>query len=442
MSGRAPEGATRATAPFSAHEWLIAWRFLRARRAEGGVSAIVWYALAGIALAVGTLIVVMAVMVGFREEFTSRVLGAEGHVSVYPVTRWENGRAERALRDAGALAARIARIEGVTHVAPVVEAQLLASHGQRNAGVIARGMRLEDLRALPWIARPEAAAGALDDVTGKAVAIGEGVARELGVRVGDELALILPNGLATPFGLAPKQGIFRVAYIFRIGRADVDRTRLYMPLETAQDFFNRGDAADLIEAQVARPHELGSRKAPGALDAAIQAAVGAEGVVWTWKDANGAFLSALDMERATMFMILSMVVLIAALNIVSGLVMLVRNKRRDIGVLRTIGLSQGAVMRVFFLCGAGVGVAGTAIGVALGVLFVIYIDPIFDLVNGALGGGVWDPQVRVLSRFPAELRLWDVSRAAGLALTLSFLVTLGPARRAARLDPVEALRDE
>ena len=435
MSGR---GGSR---PFAGHEWLLAWRWMRARRREGGISALVWYALIGVALAVGTLIAVMAVMVGFREEFTSRILGAEGHVRIYPLAEYRDGRPVRDIVDYDAMAARLAEVPGVIRAAPLVEAQLLASRGRANAGVIARGMRVEDLRALPWIAEPEASAGSLDDLP-RGVAIGEGVARELGVRVGDTITLILPGGLSTPFGAAPKVAGFEVVYIFRIGRADVDRTRLYLTLERGQEFLNRAGVADQVEMMVERPDALGSRARPTELDRALEAAAGPGTVAWSWKDANGAFLSALDMERAVMFVILSLVVGIAALNIISGLVMLVKNKGRDIGILRTVGLTEGGVTRVFFLCGAGIGAVGTAAGVILGVAFVIWIDPIFDAVNWLLGGGVWNPEVRLLTEFPAVLRARDVISAAGLSLGLSFLVTWFPARRAARLDPVEALRYE
>lgn len=414
---------------------------MRARRREGGVSVIVWYALVGIALAVGTLIVVMAVMVGFREEFTSRILGAEGHVKIYPLTVYENGRPVREIVEFDALAERVAAVPGVLRAAPLMEAQLLASMGSSNSGVVLRGLRLEDLREVPWVASPEASEGSLDRLE-DGVAIGEGVARELGVRVGDRISLILPGGLTTPFGTAPKVGGFEVVYIFRIGRADVDRTRAYLTFSRAQDFLNRPGVADQVEALVADPDALGRSSARGAIDLALADAAGPDTVVWTWKDANGAFLSALDMERAVMFMILSLVVLIAALNIISGLVMLVKNKGRDIGILRTVGFAEGAVLRIFFLCGAGIGAAGTAAGVVLGVLFVINIDPIFDAVNFFVGGGVWNPEVRLLTSFPATLRWQDVASAAGLALGLSFAVTYFPARRAARLDPVEALRHE
>jgi lipoprotein-releasing system permease protein len=332
---------------------------MRARRREGGVSVIVWYALVGIALAVGTLIAVMAVMVGFREEFTSRILGAEGHVKVYPLTRYDDGREIREIADYDALATRIADVPGVIRAAPLVEAQLLASRAERNAGrgparPAHGGPARHPLggRARGLLRRPRAPA--------EGVAIGDGVARELGVRVGDRISLILPGGLTTPFGTAPKVAGFEVVYIFRIGRADVDRTRAYLTFDVARDFLNRGDAADQVEAQVAAPNALGRASRRSDLDRALAEAAGRGTVIWTWKDANGAFLSALDTERATMFMILSLVVMIAALNIISGLVMLVKNKGRDIGILRTVGFTEGAVLRIFFLCGAGIGAVGTA----------------------------------------------------------------------------------
>jgi lipoprotein-releasing system permease protein len=433
-----PNGATR---PFAGFEWLIAWRYMLARRREGGISVIVWYSLIGVALAVGTLIVVMAVMYGFRQEFTSRILGAEGHVKVYPTISYVNGREVRAIQDYEELAARVAEAPGVARAAPLVEGQVLTSFGQNNAGVVARGLRHDDLKTLPWIVEPEEAYGDIENFP-YGVAIGAGVARELGAVVGDKITLILPGGLATPFGLAPKQRSFEVTYVFRIGRADIDRTRIYLPFEAAQDFFNRTGVADQIEVMVARPDELGDQRHPTPLQQGIAEAAGPGRFLWTWRDSNVAFLQALDIERNTMFLILAMVVLIAAMNIISGLVMLVKNKGGDIGILRTMGLTQSAIMRIFFICGAGIGLVGTLAGVILGVLFVIYIDPIFDVVNFVLGGGVWNPEVRLLSNFPAELRLYDIVRTVILSLGLSFIVTIFPARRAARLNPVEALRYE
>lgn len=429
---------SRGAPPFARHEWRIAWRYMRARRKEGGVSTIVWYALIGIALAVGTLIVVMSVMQGFRTEFTSRILGAEGHVNFYPRVTYQDGRAIRDVTEYDDLAARIAAVPGVIRAAPMIERQALLTHQQNNAGVVVRGMRLEDVKNLPWVANPEEKDGDLENY-GQGIAIGWGVARELGVRAGDRVTMILPNGMTTPFGMAPKQKTFEVAYVFRVGRSDVDRTRVYMPFDVAQEYFNRAGVADQVEAVVTTPDALGTGSD---LDVALARAAGARYVPWTWKDANGAFLSALDMERSTMFLILSLVVLIAAMNIVSGLVMLVKNKGRDIGILRTMGLTQGAILRVFFLCGAGIGTLGTIIGVIAGVLFVLNIDPIFDAVDFIVGGGVWNPEVRLLSRFPTDLTWPVVAKAAGMALLLSFAVTWFPARRAARLDPVEALRYE
>ncbi|MGM0585051.1 MAG: lipoprotein-releasing ABC transporter permease subunit [Pseudomonadota bacterium] len=444
MNGQAAEtGRGRGSSlPFARHEWLIAWRYMRARRREGGVSVIVWYALTGVALAVGTLIVVMAVMVGFREEFTARVLGAEGHARFFPVAQIdEEGNRVQELHDYAALTDRLAALPEVERAAPLIEAQALLSRGSANAGVMVRGMRLEDLRDLPYIVSPEAASGSLDRLP-EGLALGSGVARELGVRVGDTVSMILPGGQATPFGMAPKVKGFEVVYIFRIGRVDVDRTRVYMTFERAQDYFNKEGYADQVEAILKSPERLGARSQPTDLDRRLREAGGDEVVLWTWKDANSAFLSALDTERAVMFMILSLVVLIAALNIISGLVMLVKNKGRDIGILRTVGLTEGAILRIFFLCGAGVGTLGTLIGVALGILFVIYIDPIFDVVNWFAGGGIWNPEIRLLTEFPAVLRWQDVGGTVALSLGLSWLITIFPARRAARLDPVEALRYE
>jgi lipoprotein-releasing system permease protein len=422
--------------PFAAFEWAIAWRYLRARRREGGVAVIAWYALVGVMLGVATLIVVQAVMIGFREEFTERIIGANAHVTVFRESAPDaSGAPSRLITDYDALAARLAQVPEVTRAAPLIRGQVMASAGGRAAGVEVIGTRPADLGAVPLVASPETAAGDLARF-GDGIAIGSGVARELGVGVGEVLTLVSPEGMDTPFGTQPRINDYEVAYVFGVGRFDIDRTRVYMPFDEAQAYFNREGAADEIEVMVEDPLRV------DALRAALAETAGPGGVLWTWRDASGAFLAALDVERRVMFVILSLVVLVAALNIISGLVMLVKNKGRDIGILRTMGLTRGAIMRVFFLCGALIGIVGTVAGVILGCLFVIYIQDIQAVVEWVAGGSVWNPEIRYLTEIPARLRSADVAAVAAMALGLSFLVTLLPARNAARLDPVEALRHE
>ena len=424
------------TPPFAGFEWLIAWRYLRARRAEGGVSVMTWISLVGITLAVFALIATLAVRAGFRAEFVDTILGANAHVTIYAAQRVDaSGALVRGFADYDAIAARVRGIEGVTRAAPLVKGQVMATANGVNLGVEVFGMRRADVATIPRVGRGADADGDLGQYD-RGIAIGAGIARELGLGLGDKLRLISPNGVKTAFGTSPRVNAYEVVYVFTAGRYDIDRTRIYMPLAEAQSYFNREGMADEIEVMVADPDAV------DAYAVALGQAGGEHALLWSWRDSAGSFLRALTIEDNVMFIILSILVLIAAMNIISGLIMLVKNKGRDIGILRTMGLTEGSILRVFFICGASTGLIGTAFGVLFGCLFAIYIDPIFSLVNYVSGGGVWDPSIRGIYNLPAKLQLRDVASAVALALGLSFIVTIFPARRAARMNPVEALRYE
>ena len=426
----------RTPTPFAAFEWLIAWRYLRAKRAEGGVSVMTWISLIGITLAVFALIATLAVRSGFRAEFVDTILGANAHVTVYNSGAVDaSGRVDRSLEDYAAMAERVRAVPGVTRVAPLVKGQVMANARDRNAGVQVFGIMAEDLKTIRRVADPETSQGDIARFE-QGIAIGSGVAQELGVTVGDRIKLISPNGVKTPLGTSPRVNAYEVVYIFTAGRYDIDRVRAYLPFAEAQTFFNRDGRADELEVMVSAPERVDDLTLP------LLEAAGERAMLWTWQDASGAFLRALEVEDNVMFVILSILVLIAAMNITSGLIMLVKNKGRDIGILRTMGLTEGSILRVFFICGAFTGMIGTAMGVILGCLFALYIDPIFSFVNMAMGGHVWDPSIRGIYRLPAELRAEDVMSAVVLSLGLSFVVTIFPARRAARMNPVEALRYE
>ena len=425
------------TAPFSRFEFMIAWRYLRAKRAEGGVSVMTWISLIGITRAVFALIATLAVRAGFRAEFVDTILGANAHVTVYSAGRVaEDGRMIKAFEDYDAIAAKLATLPGVTRAAPLVKGQVMVTSAEGPAlGAEVYGIRLGDLKTIPRVGTNADAYGNIDDFE-RGIAIGSGIARELGVTVGDRIRLVAPSGVKTAFGSSPRVNAYEVVYVFTAGRWDIDKTRIYMPFAEAQSYFNREGLADEFEVMVQDPENIDAYTIP-ALDMA-----GEDALIWTWRDAAGSFLRALDIEDNVMFIILSILVLIAAMNIVSGLIMLVKNKGRDIGILRTMGLTEGSILRIFFVCGAFTGVVGTALGVALGCLFAIYIDPIFSFVNYMAGGGVWDPSIRGIYALPAKLQWWDVGSAVALSLGLSFIVTIFPARRAARMNPVEALRYE
>jgi lipoprotein-releasing system permease protein len=415
---------------------MIAWRYLRSKRTEGGVSTMTWISLIGITLAVFALIATLAVRSGFRTEIVDTVLGANAHVTIYrlPQTTGQN-QIDRSIQNYQQLADILRSADGVKRAAPLIKGQVMANANSTNAGVEVFGISQDNLMDLRRIVDPETVIGRVDDFA-NGVAIGSGVARALGVGVGDQIKLISPDGVKTAFGTSPRVKSFPVSFIFSAGRHDMDKVRVYMPFTAAQDYFNRADRADEIEVLVTEPDQVED------VIARMEPSVPPYIQFWSWKDASGNYLRALTIEDNVMFIIMSILVTIASMNIVSGLIMLVKNKGRDIGILRTMGLSEGAVLRVFFLCGAFTGVLGTLFGTVLGCLFAIYVDTIFAFVNYVSGGGVWDPSIRGIYEIPAELKLDDVITAVTLSLGLSFGVTYFPARRAARMNPVEALRYE
>ena len=424
--------------PFAPFEWMIAWRYLRARRAQGGVSVMTWISLIGIALAVAALIITLAVRAGFRAEFVDTILGANAHVTIYNAGQPNAaGQLDRRISEYTDMATRLAQVPGVTHAAPLIKGQVMASARGDTAGVQVFGIAADDLANIPRIVNPDTSQGDLARFEGtESIALGSGVARDLNVTIGDRIKLISPDGIRTAFGTSPRVKTYEIVYIFTAGRYDIDQTRLYMPFQEAQSYFNRENAADEIEVMVEHPENVDDMAIP------LLQAAGDRALIWTWRDASGSFLRALDIEDNVMFIILSVLVLIASMNIVSGLIMLVKNKGRDIGILRTMGLTESSVLRVFFLCGASTGLIGTLIGLIIGCLFAIYIDPIFGLVDRLSGGGVWDPSIRGIYALPAKLQTGDVLSAIALSLGLSFIITIFPARRAARMNPVEALRYE
>lgn len=424
------------TPPFAPFEWMIAWRYLRARRAEGGVSTMTWISLIGITLGVFAMIATLAVRSGFRAEFVDTIVGANAHITVYEMgTMQPNGNVDRAIRDYDALAAKVAEVDGVIRVAPLVRGQVMATFNGNNAGMEVLGITAENLVTIPRIANPQDKQGEITRFN-EGIAIGSGIARSLGAQVGDRIRIISPDGVKTAFGTSPRVNAYEVTYIFTAGRYDIDRTRAYLPLAEAQSYFNSEGAVSELEVMVTTPDVVDD------LGPDILVAAGDTSLIWTWREASSGFLNALDIEDNVMFVIMSVLVLIATMNIVSGLIMLVKNKGRDIGILRTMGLSEGSILRVFFICGAFTGIIGTALGVLLGCLFALYVDQIFGMVNWLSGGNAWDPSIRGIYFLPAKLEVGDVMSAVCLSLGLSFVVTIFPARRAARMNPVEALRYE
>ncbi|MBR2575108.1 MAG: ABC transporter permease [Loktanella sp.] len=415
------------TRPFAKFEWMIAWRYIRAKRAEGGVSVMTWISLIGVTLAVFALIATLAVRSGFRAEFIDTIVGANAHVTVL--------RPREVIADYADMSDRIMAIPGVQSVAPLVRGQAMAGAFGQIALADIYGIHLDDLKASEAIVDSERTIGNIDDLP-NGIALGSALAANLGLGLGDRIEITTRSGAATPMGQSTRRNAFDVVYIFSTGRYQIDEVRAYLPFEVAQTIFNRDGVADELDVR------LDDINQSEALKQDIANAAGPDIWAYSWQDRVGRFLRALTIEDNVMFIILSILVLVASMNIISGLIMLVKNKGRDVGILRTMGLTEGSILRIFFICGAGIGTIGTALGVILGCLFAIYIDQIFSLVNYVAGGGVWDPSIRGIYNVPAELHLSDVLKAVSLSLGLSWIITIFPARRAARMNPVEALRYE
>jgi len=413
---------------FGAFEWMMAGRYLRPRREEGFVSIIAGFSLLGIALGVATLIVVMAIMNGFRHELLNRVLGLNGHVGVY-------GAAGR-LADYQALAGRIAALDGVAEARPVIHRQALAVGKGRVAGVQVRGIEARDIKGRQLLAA-NVSAGALDGFgERRAVVIGARLAKTLGLAPGDGLTLIAPEGTATPFGTVPRYSRYPVAGTFAIGMFEYDNSIVFMPFAEAQVLFQLGEAASGIEVVAREPERLDR------LRAEIAGLVVGQAQLLDWRQAFGGFFQMVKVQQNVMFLILALIVLVAAFNIVSSLTMLVKDKGADIAILRAMGATRGTVMRVFLIAGASVGVLGTALGVGLGLLFSANLEAVRGAVQGLIGSDIFDPEVYFLSELPARLAAAEVGTVVALALALSCLAAIYPSWRAGRLDPVEALRYE
>jgi len=422
--GRAP--------PFGAWERMLAGRYLRAKRSQGGVALISLISFIGIMLAVAVLIIVMSVMNGFRAELLNRILGFNGHVFVTGAVLDRPDRDE--------VVARIAKVPGVRQAAPVIEAQAIAMGPAQISGAIVRGIRPQDLAATKLVAS-NITRGALKgfgagEYGGDMLVVGQRLADSLGVRPGDPLTLISPSGGATAFGGTPLQKTYTVGATFTVGMSQYDSAYIYMPLAQSQLFFGRDGGVDAIEIKVQDPDKAGLMKP------AIARAAGPGALVTDWTQRDSSFWGALKVERNVMRLILMLLVAIAAMNIISGLVMLVKNKGRDIAILRTMGASGGSILRIFFMSGAMVGVLGTIAGLLLGTLFSVYIDQIQSFVEWVTGQAVFSSDVYFLSRLPAKVDWAEVGVITFWALAMSFIATLPPAWRASRLDPVEALRYE
>jgi lipoprotein-releasing system permease protein len=407
---------------------MLSTRYLRARRKEGFISVIAGFSFLGIMLGVATLIIVMAVMNGFRKELLDKILGLNGHIVVQPL--------ESPLTDWKEVAERISAVAGVRLAAPVIDGQALASSPFNASGVLVRGMRAADLDKVTSIAKniKQGTLEGFDD--GQGVAIGRRLADQLSLRAGDSITLVAPRGAVTPMGTTPRIKPYKVTAVFEIGMSEYDSSFVFMPLAEAQAYFNRANDVTAIEIYTTNPDRIDSFRKP--ITEAAQRPI----FLVDWRQRNSTFFNALQVERNVMFLILTLIVLVAALNIVSGLIMLVKDKGSDIAILRTMGATQGSIMRVFLITGAAIGVVGTLVGFLLGLVVCLNIETIRQFISWLTNTELFSPELYFLSKLPAEVDAGETAAVVIMALTLSFLATLYPSWRAARLDPIEALRYE
>jgi lipoprotein-releasing system permease protein len=416
---------------FSPFEILVAMRYLRARRQEGFISVISWFSLIGIALGVATLIVVMSVMNGFRQELFQRVIGLNGHMNLYAM--------QGPIDDYQPLLDRISKVPDVLSVAPTVEAQALITHEGSASGAYVRGMSADAIRSRPTIAN-HIVAGSLNNFEDSNIAIGVRMAERLDLRIGDTLTLISPVSQSTVFGAAPRMRGYKIAAVFDVGMFEYDNNFVYMPLPAAQIFFATGSSVTALEMFVRNPQDM--RKVRSDIVAAIGSTQPQPVRLVDWQQNNSSFFTALQVERNVMFLILTMIILVAAFNIISGLIMLVKDKGSDIAILRTMGATRGMIMRIFFLNGSFIGVVGTTAGLGLGLFIAKHIEGLRQIVQTLTHTDPFAADVYFLTRMPSVVDWGDVVRIVIMALALSFLATLYPSWRAAKLDPVEALRYE
>jgi lipoprotein-releasing system permease protein len=409
-------------------ERLVALRYLRPRRQEGFVSIIATLSMLGIAIGVAALIIVMAVMNGFRQELLAQILGVNGHLTVFADQPRINSYEE--------LGQRIAAVDGVVMVTPQIQEQVVVTAGESATGALVRGMKLEDIEARPLLAS-NIVSGSLDDYgTDDGILLGSRLARQFGLRAGDRITLLSPTGNTTVMGTVPRMKTYTIAGLFEVGMAVYDEGFIYMPLEAAQLFFRLPGSVNAVEVYADNPDDafaVGDR---------IRQALGPGYRIVDWQRSNATFFGAIKTERNVMFLILSLIILVAAFNVLSGQVMLVKNKGRDIAILRTMGATRGMILRIFFTTGATIGVVGTALGFAIGLSFSLNIEAIRQWLQGLLQTELFPAEIYFLTRMPAEVDSMEVTLVVFIALALSFLAPLYPAWRAARLDPVEALRYE